>query len=89
MYLFNHGRNRSQRCVKSKRYVDLRKFPPGDLWYVYWLVTLPCTSPLFLEWREVVGVFVSRTVQFEKNYFFLKCGNCIVQIDGSVKDDIA
>ena len=46
------------------------KFPPGVLWYVCSLVTLPHTTPLLLESRGVVDRFDSSRIQFT-NIFFL------------------
>jgi hypothetical protein len=81
----------------------MRKFPRGGLWYVFTLVALPYTTPLFsinmicgsrhrsysIGSRGRVSLWtVCYQVGYSLQIFVLKSGNCIVQVDGSVNDDI-
>jgi hypothetical protein len=43
---------------------------------------------MFSEWRGTVEVLLLGRVQFASN-FFLKCGNFIAEVYGSVNDIIA
>ena len=75
-----------------------RDFSTGGLWFVSWLVTLPCATSLFLKkWGVAVSLALVRVyfaklrtvvclasggLYFVENKFCLKCGNCSVQVAG-------
>ena len=78
-YVCNRDGNCAQWCIKRKRDVVLRKFPPVGLWYVCKFVTLPCARSLFLE-RLVTCRIWSVPVPDELCLLpWKKNGECIVQ----------